>query len=297
MEGISVCKKSSKLGKKDDLYHVIHKVPYGDSPYVKAKHAQLVDKDPEAAIVLFWKAINCGDKVDSALKDMAVVMKQLDRSEEAIEAIKSFRGLCSKHSQESLDNVLLDLYKKCGKIEEQIELLKRKLRLIYQGEAFNGRTTRTARSHGKKFQVSIKQETARLLGNLGWAYMQKENYMMAEVVFKKAQMVDADANKACNLGLCLMRQSRYKEAYYILEEVLMGIIPGSDEIKSRKRAEELLEELNANLPQPEFMDALGLDDDFVKGIDDLLDAWNTNNRPRRLPIFEEISSFRDQLAC
>lgn len=72
---------------------------------------QLVDKDPEAAIVLFWKAINAGDKVDSALKDMAVVMKQLDRAEEAIEAIKSFRFLCSKHSQESLDNVLLDLYK------------------------------------------------------------------------------------------------------------------------------------------------------------------------------------------
>lgn len=72
---------------------------------------QLVEKDPEAAIVLFWKAINAGDKVDSALKDMAVVMKQLDRTEEAIEAIKSFRGLCSKHSQESLDNVLLDLYK------------------------------------------------------------------------------------------------------------------------------------------------------------------------------------------
>ncbi|KAK7338891.1 hypothetical protein VNO77_19525 [Canavalia gladiata] len=294
MEG-SVCKKSSK-GKKDDLYHVMHKVPFGDSPYVKAKHAQLVDKDPETAIVLFWKAINAGDKVDSALKDMAVVMKQLDRAEEAIEAIKSFRRLCSKHSQESLDNVLLDLYKKCGKIEDQIELLKRKLRLIYQGEAFNGRTTRTARSHGKKFQVSIKQETARLLGNLGWAYMQKTNYMMAEVVFKKAQMIDADANKACNLVLCLVRQSRYGEAYNILEEVLDGKLPGSDETKSRKRAEELLEELNANMPQTQFMDALGLDDDFVKGIDELLNTWNTN-RPRRLPIFEEISSFRNQLAC
>ncbi|MCI83179.1 male sterility MS5 family protein, partial [Trifolium medium] len=47
---------------------------------------QLVDKDPEVAIVYFWKAINAGDKVDSALKDMAVVMKQLDRAEEAIEA-------------------------------------------------------------------------------------------------------------------------------------------------------------------------------------------------------------------
>ena len=49
--------------------------------------------------------------MDSALKDMAIVMKQLDRAEEAIEAIKSFRRLCSKQSQESLDNVLIDLYK------------------------------------------------------------------------------------------------------------------------------------------------------------------------------------------
>ena len=72
---------------------------------------QLVEKEPEAAIVLFWKAINAGDRVDSALKDMAVVMKQLDRTEEAIEAIKSFRGLCSRNAQESLDNVLIDLYK------------------------------------------------------------------------------------------------------------------------------------------------------------------------------------------
>lgn len=72
---------------------------------------QLVQKDPEAAIVLFWKAINAGDRVDSALKDMAVVMKQLNRSEEAIEAVKSFRCRCSKQAQESLDNVLIDLYK------------------------------------------------------------------------------------------------------------------------------------------------------------------------------------------
>jgi hypothetical protein len=72
---------------------------------------QLVEKDPVAAIVWFWKAINAGDRVDSALKDMAVVMKQLDRAEEAIEAVKSFRGLCSKQAQESLDNVLIDLYK------------------------------------------------------------------------------------------------------------------------------------------------------------------------------------------
>jgi hypothetical protein len=63
------------------------------------------------AIVWFWKAINSGDRVDSALKDMVVVMKQQDRSEEAIEAIRSFRHLCSKQAQESLNNLLIDLYK------------------------------------------------------------------------------------------------------------------------------------------------------------------------------------------
>ncbi|KAK4748991.1 hypothetical protein SAY87_026440 [Trapa incisa] len=280
------------------------KVPSGDSPYVRAKHAQLVHKDPEAAIVLFWKAINAGDRVDSALKDMAVVMKQLDRSEEAIEAIRSFRFRCSKQSQESLDNVLIDLYKKCGKVEEQIDLLKRKLRKIYQGEIFNGRPTKTARSHGKKFQVSVKQETSRLLGNLGWAYMQKFNFLGAEAVYKKAQMIDPDANKACNLALCLIRQSRFAEAERVLKDVLDGRLPGGDDPKPKRRAEELLAEVRSRWevppplpsPQAELSYLLDLDDDFVKGIERLMGEL-APPRSRRLPVFEAISSFRDQLTC
>ncbi|KAH9784931.1 protein SULFUR DEFICIENCY-INDUCED 1 [Citrus sinensis] len=266
--------------KKEDLFHVIHKVPAGDGPYVRAKHAQLVQKDPEAAIVLFWKAINAGDRVDSALKDMAVVMKQLDRSEEAIEAIKSFRGLCSKQSQESLDNVLIDLYKKCGKVEEQIEMLKRKLRLIYQGEAFNGKPTKTARSHGKKFQVSVRQETSRLLGNLAWAYMQKTNFMAAEVVYQKAQMIDPDANKACNLGLCLIKRTRYNEARSVLEDVLYGRIPGCEDGRTRKRAEELLLELESKQPPPDLSDLLGLnlEDEFVNGLEEMVRKYVDETR-------------------
>jgi len=72
---------------------------------------QLVDKDPGKAISLFWAAINAGDRVESALKDMALVMKQLNRSDEAIEAIMSFHHLCPSDSQESLDNILVELYK------------------------------------------------------------------------------------------------------------------------------------------------------------------------------------------
>ncbi|OAY28227.1 protein SULFUR DEFICIENCY-INDUCED 2 [Manihot esculenta] len=279
-------------------YHVIHKLPPGDSPYVRAKHVQLVQKDPEAAIVLFWKAINAGDRVDSALKDMAVVMKQQDRAEEAIEAIKSFRHRCSKQAQESLDNVLIDLYKKCGRIEEQIELLKQKLRMIYEGEAFNGKLTKTARSHGRKFQVTIKQETSRILGNLGWAYMQQGSYWAAEVVYQKAQLIDPDANKACNLCLCLIKQMRYAEARSILDDVLQGKLSGSNDPKSRNRVEELLHELEtcqSSLLSPKSS-GLSLEDAFVEGLDQLMSQW-APYRSRRLPIFEEISPYRDQLAC
>ncbi|XP_022886853.1 protein POLLENLESS 3-LIKE 2-like [Olea europaea var. sylvestris] len=146
-----------------ESFHVAYKVPVGDTPYVRAKNVQLVDKDPERAIPLFWAAINAGDRVDSALKDMAIVMKQQNRAEEAIEAIKSLRHRCSDQAQESLDNILVDLYKRCGRLNDQVALLRHKLYLIQQGMAFNGKRTKTARSQGKKFQVSVEQEATRLL--------------------------------------------------------------------------------------------------------------------------------------
>ncbi|CAF2030850.1 unnamed protein product [Brassica oleracea] len=39
-------------------------------------------------------------------------------------------------------------------------------------QPFNGKPMKTARSHGKKFRVTVEKETCRILGNLGWAYMQ-----------------------------------------------------------------------------------------------------------------------------
>ncbi|KAM2269105.1 hypothetical protein ACFX1S_047146 [Malus domestica] len=60
-----------------EMFHVTHKVLVGDSPYVRANNVQLVEKDLEKAIPLFWAAINSGDRVDSALKDMAITLKAL----------------------------------------------------------------------------------------------------------------------------------------------------------------------------------------------------------------------------
>ena len=72
---------------------------------------QLIEKDPNKAVPLFWAAINSGERIESALKDMATVLKQANRTEEAIEAIRSFRDRCPNEARESLDNILLDLYK------------------------------------------------------------------------------------------------------------------------------------------------------------------------------------------
>jgi hypothetical protein len=52
---------------------------------------------------------------------------------------------------------------RCGRLDDQIGLLRHKLYLIQQGLAFNGKRTKTARSQGKKFQVSVEQEATRLL--------------------------------------------------------------------------------------------------------------------------------------
>ncbi|XAR73758.1 hypothetical protein NMG60_11007834 [Bertholletia excelsa] len=255
------CSPAKPLGvsrTRSESFHVTHKVPVGDTPYVRAKNVQLVDKDPEKAIPLFWAAINAGDRVDSALKDMAIVMKQQNRVEEAIEAIKSLRNRCSDQAQESLDNILLDLYKKCGRLDDQIALLRHKLFLIQQGMAFNGKRTKTARSQGKKFQVSVEQEATRLLGNLGWALMQQNNYIEAEEAYRRALSMAPDNNKMRNLGICLMKQGRIAEAKETLRQVKPAISYGprgvESHLKAYERAQQMLRDLESEMMNKETVD-------------------------------------------
>ncbi|KAJ1298645.1 hypothetical protein BS78_01G469500 [Paspalum vaginatum] len=296
--------------------HAAHKIPAGDGPYARAKHFQLVEKDLDASIAWFWKAISAGDKLVSALKDMAVVMKQRGYLAEAIDAIRSLRHLCPRQSQESLDNILLDLYKASGRTKEEIELLKDKLRKIYLGEAFHGRTTKRARSHGRKIHVSVKQETSRVLGNLAWAYMQQRNFMAAEVVYRKAQMIDPDANKACNLALCLIEQSRLADAELVLTDVLAGKYRqahDAQDVKIVRKVEELLARIMAQAASPGGggggrrggddgdEDDEWVDNEMMALLDVAVKQWAAPYRKsnKRLPVFEEISPvYRpEQMAC
>ncbi|KAL8139788.1 hypothetical protein V2J09_005809 [Rumex salicifolius] len=241
-----------------DRFHVIHKVPAGDSPYVRAKRVQLIEKDPTRSISLFWRAINTGDRVDSALKDMAVAMKQLDRSDEAIEAIRSFRHLCSKESQGSLDNILIELYKQSGRLEDQVQILQKKLKLVEE-EAINGGVrSKVARSQGKKVHITIEQEYSRLLGNLAWVHLEQHNYKVAEDYYRKALSIEFDRNKQCNLAVCLMNMNKIREAKLLLQSIKASSANQQiDEsyAKAYERAQELLDQIESHGGLYSFMKA------------------------------------------
>ncbi|XP_072969260.1 uncharacterized protein [Typha angustifolia] len=232
------------------------RLPSEDSPYVRAKHVQLVDKDLSKAIPLFWAALNSGDRVDSALKDMAFVMKQLNRAEEAIEAIKSFRHRCSAEAQENLDNVLLGLYKRCGRTKDEIELLNVKLKMIDNCLACGGRTTKVVRSQGKKIYISLNREKSRLVGSLAWVYMQSDDYKEAERLYRKSLALDPNISKQCNLATCLMKAGKVEEAKALLQSIKK---PSPNRrtrsyLESLKRCTELFSALESQtnlLPVPE----------------------------------------------
>ena len=110
-------------------------------------------------------------------------------------------------------------------------------------------------------------------------------------------MIEPDANKACNLCHCLIQQARYDEARLILDDVLQGKLAGSYDPRTGARAQELFLELQTRQPPPQFPGLDSEDDrDFVDELERLLDVW-APPRSRRLPIFEEITPFRDQMAC
>ena len=58
------------------------------------------------------------------------------------------------------------LVKRSGRIDEEIAMLHHKLKQIEDGLTFVGRTTKQARSQGKKIQITAEQEISRFFLNI-----------------------------------------------------------------------------------------------------------------------------------
>lgn len=85
-------------------------VPRGDSAYARAKKAEYIDRDLEKAEHFYKLAIMRGERVDSAVKDLAGVLHQQGKTKEACEFLEQYRYLFLSDLNK-YDNLLLNLQK------------------------------------------------------------------------------------------------------------------------------------------------------------------------------------------
>ena len=112
---------------KEDLRKQLHShgagLPKGQGPYARAKRAQFIDQDLDAAEELLKLAIHKNNKKDSAIKDLASLLKQRGRAEDAIALLETnsrrFRGISP------YDNMLASLYQHSDRHDDAIRVLLR----------------------------------------------------------------------------------------------------------------------------------------------------------------------------
>ncbi|GAK57061.1 cold-shock protein, DNA-binding [Candidatus Vecturithrix granuli] len=171
-------------------------VPRGSTPYARAKRVQLIEKDLERAVQLFQVAIDQKDSIESAVKDLAGLLAQLGRHQEAINIIETNRNKIS--NKQSLDNLLINIYQSAGKYDKVLSILQKKI---------DRATTKT-------------QKTA-FLWQIATIYLRQEAYNHAEQNFREVLKLQPD-NKAGlrNLAICLFKQQHFNEAEEILNNIL-----------------------------------------------------------------------------
>ncbi len=170
-------------------------VPKGSNPYARARRLQLIEKEYDRAVELFRKAIQIGDNAESAVKDLAALLMQVDRAAEAVELLEKHQFRVS--DRQSLQNHLLHAYQKAGHWAKAEALLKGKLK-----------ATRT----NPRDRIMLLRQVAR-------AAIQQENFPEAEKYLSEAKELQPDnPSVGRDLALCLSRQRRYDEAVQLLQQ-------------------------------------------------------------------------------
>ena len=171
-------------------------VPRGKNPFAQAKRAQLLEKDLERAIPLFQKAITQGDNVESAIKDLAALLQQLGRTQEAINFLQANRNRIG--NQQSVDNILIGFYQKAGKYDHALNLLDSRLKQETKGV--------------KKVPI---------LTQIAYCYLRKESFVQAESVYRSVlELQPENTTVRRNIAVCLFRQEKLDEAVAALNSVL-----------------------------------------------------------------------------
>ena len=135
-------------------------LPKGDGPYARAKRAQLVDLDLGKAEKLLRQAIDGGDRPESAVKDLASLLNQQTRVDEAIALLEDNSSRTDGVSP--FDNMLATLYEHAQRHDDAIRVLNR-LHGTASGPRLNALLARMAFSH---LRCSRYDDAERLLREL-----------------------------------------------------------------------------------------------------------------------------------
>lgn len=171
-------------------------LPKGSGYYARAKCVELVERDLERAIDLYRQAIQLNDRPDSAVKDIAMILAQLERPQEAINVLLQHRD--SSRDPRSIDGMLIVLYQKIGDIDKAVPLLLQR--------------AKTAPTALKRSQILW------VIANL---YLRQQAFTVAEEYFRQvlAQQPGNTIAKR-HIAICLLKQDRFAEAEIILNEIL-----------------------------------------------------------------------------
>ena len=195
--------------------------------YARAKHAQLTLKDLAQARDLMVQEIESrGESAQSALKDLVCILKQMGSHAEATATIVRYRAAWpdDDRMQESLDNMLLDLFKHARNLEGQIAVTGQLINYSQKALA-EGRTGWMIRTAGCKNTVSVHRRLSTLYRLRGQAQMQSGSWAEAEISLSRAlhherlHVKEEDLSINIDRGACLIATGRLIEAQDLLLHV------------------------------------------------------------------------------
>lgn len=170
-------------------------LPKGKGPYARAKRAQLQDQDLDAAERLFRQAIQQGDTTESAIKDLASLLQQQGRLNDAASLLESKRKGYSGVSP--YDSVLATLYQHGGRHDEAVKLLEGLVR----------QATRQARPA--------------ILRRMAYCHFKAARYDDAERILRDL-LVDAPGDRTAERWLAELEEARRIGSYADAAEIIGG---------------------------------------------------------------------------
>ena len=171
-------------------------LPRGDGLYARARRAQLVDLDLEAAEKLFKEAIRTGDNTESAEKDLASLLNQQGRVDEAIALLED----SSKRAKDasSYENMLATFYQHANRHDDAVRILE------------------------QLFQKSPRTKRSSLLTRIATSHLRARKFTAAEDTLRK--LLDDDPHNRTALRLRgVLEDARSAESQDEVEEVIGGL--------------------------------------------------------------------------